>query len=164
MLKMRSIRIWRWLALPATALLVMLVAMRFSWKQHVEIIFTRAGSLAQWQEFKLVDGESLEACQRSGLAGESDAEGRFDGERWQGSSILRFVTVEIVHDTLCMREGGTWSRVWAQPYAPAPLNLLLVCDLPDASPTPSGTVAPKTEPAGVICRPSAQKRGEASEP
>jgi hypothetical protein len=113
-------------------LLVESVVTGVPWRQRVKVVLTRDGTAVPDQRLKLLiaSGDpSADSCTPAGLEGSTNAEGRFEGTRWQWSTLIRFCAVEVRYDALCVQGPGGWQPVWQTAYGPAPSVLGLACDL-----------------------------------
>jgi hypothetical protein len=123
----------RWvLRVLVVGLLVESVIVGVPWRQRVKVVLTRDGNAVPDQQLKLLGANSepsADSCTHAGLEGNTDADGRFEGTRWQWSTLIRFCAVEVRQDALCVHAAGAWHPVWQTLYGPAPSVLDLTCDL-----------------------------------
>jgi hypothetical protein len=99
------------------------------WRQRVQVALVRDGRPVVGQDVKVVAVHVEDGCAPHGLEGRTDGDGRFEGKRWQWSKALDLLDPGVRSDVVCIRDAdGLWP-VWGMPYAPAPDELDLTCDL-----------------------------------
>ena len=121
------------------------------WRQCVRVALTSEGAAVSGRRFRLVSGDATNTCNSHELEGTSDADGRFEGARWQWSTAVELLDVLVRRDALCLLEpDGTWVRAWDLPYGPPPRVFALTCDL--APSRPATTVPVETKAGSKTCR------------
>jgi hypothetical protein len=99
------------------------------WRQRVQVALVRDGRPLAAQDVKVVDVDIAQGCTPQGLEGLTDSDGRFEGERWQRSTVLDLIDPGVRQDLVCIRESDRLWPVWGDPYSPGPTELGLTCDL-----------------------------------